>query len=82
MFMVAYKVLGNDASTLLKHIILAPIGIAIIIVGTWVCVRSLRRLCWGYSMLETVGADKKRTYKRIEPLLDDSDYIVGTSVAH
>lgn len=82
MFMVAYKVLGNDVIALFKRLIMIPIGIVIISIGTWVCIRSLKNMCWGRNVLEGIGVDKSKRYKFIEPTERCSDNRASISFFH
>jgi hypothetical protein len=82
MFMVAYKVLGNDAIALVKRLIMIPIGIVVLIVGTWTCIRSLRIMCWGYSVLEKVDPDKTKHYKFIGPTEESGENRSGVTFVH
>lgn len=82
MFMVAYKVLGNDVWVVLKKTIMVPIGCLIIIVGTWVCIRSLRIQCWGQTVLESTTKERTKQYKFIEPIQGSKDENAFVSIAH
>ncbi len=74
MFMVAYKVLGNDLLGVL-------IGIPLMILFTFLFIWSYRRSCLVYSVLVKVDADNTKHYDKVNAELDDS-YRVPAQWAH
>jgi hypothetical protein len=66
MYLVAYKVLGNDAIGILNHFIRILVGVPVLIVGIILWIWSYKRNFHAYKILKSKTKEGK-TYEIIEP---------------